>query len=153
MVESYLTSFRMIIRKDIIRSVGSFMSLNEILMRNDYINSLKIRKFNNNSICFDYNTYSFLNEYKYKNTYLIKNRNTYLTRYSFNIFNNEYNYLFYIQADYKSPNRTIWNLFVKYNNLLVDNKDLNDKLIKKYLTRCLNKNNENIHPILYNSLK
>ena len=56
----------MIIRKDIIRSASSFMSLNDILMRNDYINSLRIRKFNNNSICFDYNTYSSLNEYKLK---------------------------------------------------------------------------------------
>ena len=152
-VESYLTSFRMIIKKDIIRSVSSFMNLNEILVKNDYINSLRITKYNNNSICFNYNTYSYYNEYKYKNIYLIKNKNTYLTKYSFNIFNSEYNYLFYIQAIYKNPNRTIWNLIVKYNNLLVDNKELNDKLIKKYLSKCLNKNNEIIHPILYNYLK
>jgi len=153
LAECYLTSFRILIKKDIIRSAGSFMNLNEILMNNDYINSMRITKFQNNSICFNYNTYSFFNEYKYRNIYLIKNKNTYLTKYSFNINNDEYYYLFYIQAIYKSPNRTIWNLFVKYNNLIVKDKDLNDKLIKKNIYGCLNKNNEKIHPIIHNSFK
>jgi hypothetical protein len=55
-------------------------------------------------------------------------------------FNEEY--LFYIKAFYKSQNRTIWNIKIKYN------KEANDKIIYDYLYRCLNKKtNEIYNPI------
>ena len=146
-VESYITSFDIIIRKNILGSVSNFMNLNEIL--ND--KKCRIYKFNNSSLCFNYKTFSYLNDYKYNNIFLIKNKNTYLTKYSFKILNDEFNYLFYIKAFNKSPNRTIWNFKIKYNNLIINNKDKNDKIIYDYLFRCLNKKtNEKYNPLLIN---
>lgn len=106
---------------------------------------MKITKFNNSSICFNYKTYSNFEDYEYNNIYLIKNKNTYITTYNFINFNEEYKYLFYIKAFYKSPNRTIWNIKIKYNNLIVINKEANDKIIYDYLYRCLNKKTNEIY--------
>jgi hypothetical protein len=150
----YITSFNIVIRKNMIGSVSNFLNLNEILNNNDSINYMKITKFNNSSICFNYKTYSNFEDYEYNNIYLIKNKNTYLTTYNFINFNEEYKYLFYIKAFYKSQNRTIWNIIIKYNNLIVINKEANDKIIYDYLYRCLNKKtNEIYHPILLNLFK
>ena len=89
---------------------------------------MKITKFNNSSICFNYKTYSNFEDYEYNNIYLIKNKNTYLTTYNFINFNEEYKYLFY--------------------------KEANDKIIYDYLYRCLNKkSNDKYHPILVNLFK
>lgn len=148
-VESYLSSFKIIIKKDLINSVSSFMDLNDVLLKN----SVKITKYNNKSICFNYKTYSIFDDYKYYNLFLIKNKNTYLTKYSFKIFNDEYKYLFFIKAFYKSHNRTLWNLHVKYNNLFIPNKTLNDQIILYYLNSCLFKKNNIPHPILINFFK
>lgn len=153
-VEGYITSFNIIIRKNMIGSVSNFLNLNEILNNNDNINYMKITKFNNSSICFKYKTYSMYEDYEYNNIYLIKNKNTYLTTYNFINFKEEYKYLFFIKAFYKSNNRTIWNFTIKYNNLIINNKEENDKIIYNYLYRCLNKKtNELYHPILINLFK
>lgn len=150
-VDGYTTSFNIVIRKNMIGSVSNFLNLNEILTNNYYINNMKIYKFNNSSICFKYKTFSNYEHYEYNNIYLIKNKNTYLTTYNFKIFNDEYKYLCFIKAFNKSQNRTLWNLKIKYNNLIVNNKQENDKIIYNYLYRCLNKkNNEKYHPILLN---
>jgi hypothetical protein len=150
-IDGYLTSFKIVIRKNILGSVSNFLNLNEILINKTYYNYMKISKYNKYSICFNYKTYSNLEDYKYNNIYLIKNKNTYLTKYSFKNFNDEYKYLFYIKAYQKSPNRTIWNFNVKYNNLIINNKEENDKLIYHYIYKCLNKKtNDNYHPILVN---
>lgn len=153
-IDGYMTSFKIVIRKNIIGSVSNFLNLNEILTNKNYYNYMKIRKYNNSSICFDYKTYSIFEDYKYNNLYLIKNKNTYLSKYSFKIFNDEYKYLFFIKAFIKSPNRTIWNFNIKYNRLLIDNKDDNDQLIYNYLYKCLNKKSNDVyHPILLNLLE
>jgi hypothetical protein len=150
LVDSYMTSFNIIVRKNIIDSVSNFMNLNEILMKNDYSNIMRIHKFNNSSICFNYKTYSIFEDYKYNNIYLIKNKNTYLTKFSFD----DYKYLFYIKTFNKSPNRTIWNFTIKYNQLLIKNKEENDKIIYQYLNRCLNKKtNDNYHPFIISLFK
>lgn len=150
----YITSFNIIIRKNMLGSVSNFLNLNEILTNNNYFNYMKIYKFNNSSICFNYKTYSNYEHYKYNNIYLIKNKYTYLTTYNFKNFNDEYKYLFFIKAFYKSQNRTIWNFKIKYNNLIINNKQENDKIIYDYLYRCLNKkSNDKYHPILVNFFK
>lgn len=150
-VDSYIISFNINIRNNMIGCVSNFMNLNEILMKKDYTNNMKIQKYNNNSICFNYRTYSFIEDYIYNNIYLIKNKNTYLIKYSFNNFNDEYKYLIYIKAINKRPNRTIWNMTIKYNKLLFNNKNENDKIIYKYIFKCLNKKiNYSYHPIITN---
>ena len=147
--DCYITSFNINIRNNMIGSVCNFMNLNEILIKNDYTNCMKIQKINNSSIIFNYRTYSLIEDYIYNNIYLIKNKNTYLTKYSFHNFNEHYEYLMFINAIKKSPNRTIWNLKIKYNKLLFNNKIENDKLIYKYIYKCVNKKiNEPYHPIL-----
>jgi len=131
-------------------SVSNFMNLNEILMKNDYSNMMRIHKFQNSSVCFNYKTYSIFEDYKYDNIFLIKNRNTYLTKFSFD----DYNYLFYIKTIDKSPNRTIWNFTIKYNELLIKNKEENDKIIYQYLNRCLHKKTiDKYHPFLTSLFK
>lgn len=147
--ECYITSFNINIRNSIIGSVSSFMNLNEILMKNDYSNSMKIHRINNSSLIFNYRTYSLIEDYIYNNIYLIKNKDTYLAKYSFYNFNDHYEYLMFIKANEKSPNRTTWNIKIKYNKLLFNNKIENDKLIYKYIYKCVNKKtNEPYHPIL-----
>lgn len=148
---SYITTFNIKIRNNMISCVSNFMNLNEILMKNDYTNHMKIQKINNSSIIFNYKTYSIIEDYIYNNIYLIKNKNTYLIKYNFYNLNDEYKYLIYINASNKSPNRTIWNLKIKYNKILFNNKIENDKLIYKYIYKCLSKKiNQNYHPILIN---
>lgn len=150
-VDCYIISFNIKIRNNMIGCVSNFMNLNEILMKKDFTNNMKIQKINNSSICFNYKTYSFIEDYIYNNIYLIKNKNTYLIKYSFNNFNDEYKYLIFINAIDKSPNRTIWNLKIKYNKLLFNNKNENDKIIYKYIYKCLNKKiNQSYHPLLNN---
>ena len=40
------------------------MNLNEILMKNDYTNKIIIQRYNNNlSLCFNYKTYSQIEDY------------------------------------------------------------------------------------------
>lgn len=146
---SYIISFNINIRNNMINCVSNFMNLNEILVKNDYTNYMKIQRINNSSLIFNYKTYSIIEDYIYNNIYLIKNKNTYLIKYSFYNFNDEYKYLIFIKAFNKTPNRTIWNLKIKYNKLLFDNKIENDKLIYKYIYKCVNKKiNQNYHPIL-----
>lgn len=149
-VECYITTFNINIRNNLIGSVSNFMNLNEILMRNDYTNKMIIQKYNNNfSLCFNYKTYSQIEDYIYNNIYLIKNKNTYLIKYSFNNFNDEYKYLFFIKANSITPNRTNWKVKIKYNRLLFDNKIENDKIIYKYMNICVNKKPIiQYHPIL-----
>lgn len=134
-----------------VRCVSNFMNLNEILMKNDYTNYMKIQKINNSSLIFNYRTYSTIEDYIYNNIYLIKNKNTYLIKYNYYNFNDEYKYLIYIKSINKSINRTIWKLKIKYNKLLFNNKNENDKLIYKYIYKCVNKKtNQSYHPIINN---
>jgi len=77
----YITSFNIIIRKNMLGSVSNFLNLNEILTNNNYFNYMKIYKFNNSSICFNYKTYSNYEHYKYNNISLIKKHLYYLILY------------------------------------------------------------------------
>ena len=117
--ECYITSFNIKIRNNMINSVSNFMNLNDILIKNDYTNNMRIEKINNSSIIFNYRTYSLIEDYIYNNIYLIKNKNTYLIKYTFQNFNDEYKYLIFIKAFNKSSNRTNWNLKIKYNRRIL----------------------------------
>jgi len=46
-IDGYMTSFKIVIRKNIIGSVSNFLNLNEILTNKNYYNYMKIRKYNN----------------------------------------------------------------------------------------------------------
>jgi len=94
-------------------SVSNFLNLNEILTNNYYFNyiNLIIHPF-----------VLIIKHYKYNNIYLIKNKYTYLITYNFKNFNDEYKYLFFIKAFYKSQNRTIWNFKIKYILLIINKK-------------------------------
>lgn len=151
--DCYITNYKIVIKKDMMNCVSNFMYLNEVLMNNDYSNLMRIKKYDN-SIYFNYKTYSIVEDYKYEYKYLIKDENTYIIKYTFKIFNEDYDYLFYIKAFNKSSNRTIWNIILKYNQLLINDKTNNDKFIYKYLNRCLYKTNDNnIHPYISNIFK
>ena len=65
--ECYITSFNIKIRNNMINSVSNFMNLNDILIKNDYTNNMRIEKINNSSIIFNYRTYSLIEDYIYNN--------------------------------------------------------------------------------------
>ena len=95
----YISKFHMISRNGIYETAINFMNLNEILNSNDKTNKLNISFYNkNNSILFNYNTYSELDDYKYHHTYLLKNKNFFIAKYSFNIDYNKYSYLLLIKS-------------------------------------------------------
>jgi len=153
LVDCYITNYKIVVKKDMINCVSNFMYLNEVLMKNDYSNLMRIKKYDN-SIYFNYKTYSIVEDYKYEYKYLIKNKNTYIIKYTFKIFNEDYDFLFYIKAFNKSSKKTSWNIILKYNQLFINDKIKNDKFIYKYLNRCLYKTNDNIiHPYILNIFK
>lgn len=139
---TYITSFNLLIKKNNNKLIGNFMNLNKIINSNDYSNKLKIEK-QNKYICYKYITYSDNDDYIYDNIYLIKNKNnTIITRFSFDIFNITYTYLCLINFKNISINRTLINVYVKYNTLILNNKTLNDKIIYKYILKCFIKNDK-----------
>ena len=126
----------------------SFMNLNQILNKNEKKNNLTINYYNNNSsILFNYNTYSYLEDYKYSYKYLLKDKNTYLIKYDFTVHNENYKYLMLIKSSYMSLTKIKWDIYMKYNNLIF-NKQINDKIISKNIRGCILKNETIINPIL-----
>lgn len=126
----------------------SFMNLNQILNKNEKKNNLTINYYNkNSSILFNYNTYSYLEDYKYSYKYLLKNKNTYLIKYDFNINHENYKYLMLIKSSNVSLSKIKWDIYMKYNNLMF-NKQTNDKIISKMIRGCILKNETTINPIL-----
>jgi len=146
----YIARFSIITRNDICSSVCSFMDLNDVINRRDkgeYINNLRIKRYNNSSICFTYNTYSQSGYYNYKYKYLIMNVNTYLIKYEIDVDDYIYKYLFYIKANKMinniHVNRTIWNVIMKTN----ETHNMNIGIIRLF-KRCVNKRINNINPLL-----
>jgi hypothetical protein len=147
----YVTNFQLIIRNNNYNPAISFMNLNKILNSNEKKNDLNINYYNNNqSIIFNYKTYSYLEDYKYSYKYLLKNKNTFLIKYDFRIFDDLYKYLIYIKSSIISPTRIRWDICVRYNNLIINDKQANDKIIIKTIRSCISKNETNVHPILNN---
>lgn len=145
----YITNFQLIIKNK--NPAISFMNLNKILNLNEKKNDLSINFYNKNqSIIFNYKTYSYLEDYKYSYKYLLKNKNTYLIKYEFNIFDDLYKYLIFIKSSIISPTRIKWDVCVRYNNLIINDKNANDKIIIKTIRNCISKNETVIHPILNN---
>ena len=124
------------------------MNLNEILNTNHKNNRLNISYHNNNkSILFNYNTYSELDDYKYHHTYLLKNKNFFIAKYSFNIDYNKYSYLLLIKSNDIHLNKVEWNINIKYNCIFI-NKLENDKIMLKFIKKCIYKKSAVINPIL-----
>ena len=131
----------------------SFMNLNKILNHNEKKNNLTINYYNKNkSILFNYNTYSYSEDYKYSYKYLIKNKDTYLIKYDFNVFPDNYKYLILIKSSKITSSKIKWDIYMKYNNKILD-KITNDKIIAKTIRECISKNETNINPILANYFK
>ncbi len=141
----YSSNFQIIIKNNHFNPAISFMNLNENLNNNKKINISYLN--NNHSLFFDYNTYSYLEDYKYSHKYLLKNKNLFIAKYSFNIDYSYYKYLLLIKAQNLNNNRILWNVYVKYNSILI-NKNENDKIILKMIKRCIYKKPLIINPIL-----
>jgi len=146
----YSSNFQIIIKNNNYNPAISFMNLNENLNSNKKINVSYSN--NNNSLLFNYDTYSYLEDYKYSHKYLLKNKNLFIAKYSFNIDFNYYKYLLLIKSKELNNNRILWNVYVKYNYILI-NKNENDKIILKMIKRCIYKKPLNINPILLNFFK
>lgn len=141
----YSSNFQIIIKKNNYNPAISFMNLNDILNSNNKINISYIN--NNKSLLFNYNTYSYLEDYKYSHQYLLKNKNLFIVKYSFNIDYDQYKYFLLIKSTELNKNRILWNVYVKYNNILI-NKNENDKIILKTIKQCIYKKILNVNPIL-----
>lgn len=146
----YISRINLIIKPLNNNPAISFMNLNKILNNNEKKNNLIIKYYNNNeSILFNYNTYSYLEDYNYSYQYLLKNKETYLIKYKFNVYDYQYKYLILIKSLNISKTKIKWDIYIKYNNLIL-NKKTNDKIISKLIRGCIIKNETKIHPILNN---
>lgn len=137
---SYISRFQLISRNNIYNTAINFMNLNEIL--NDHCKRyhLNIYNYNNKSLCFKYETFSYMDDYRYKNIYLLKDHNTYLGSYKFKIEDSNYNYLILIKTKFKTETRTFMDIYVKYNQIII-NKETNEYFIYKTIQSCINKKN------------
>lgn len=146
----YSSNLKVFLRKSNNNPAINFMNLNEILNNKNKNNMLNITYLNNNkSILFNYNTYSYLDDYKYSHEYLLKNKNFFIAKYSFNIDYNNYKYLLLIKSYLINNYKYQWNIHIKYNNLFI-NKNETDKIILHMIKRCIYKKQNNINPILTN---
>ena len=146
----YSSNLKIFLRKSNINPAINFMNLNEILNSNDKTNKLNISFYNkNNSILFNYNTYSQLDEYKYTHTYLLKNKNFFVAKYSFDIDFKKYKYLLLIKSSNLNNTKIEWNIIIKYNNIFI-NKNENDKIISRIIKSCIYKKSKIINPLLAN---
>ncbi len=145
---SYISRFHMISRNNIRDTAINFMNLNEILNDSCKRYHLNIHNYNNKSLCFNYETFSYVDDYRYKNIYLLKDKTTYLASYKFKIDDSKYKYLILIKTKMKTKTRTIMDIYVKYNQIII-NKKINDYLIYKTIYSCVNKKQlSNINEIL-----
>ncbi len=152
--DGYIQRFRIKSKNDICKSVCSFMDLNDIINnrdRGEFINNLRVRTYNNSSICFTYNTYSKMGYYNYRYTYLLRDKNTYLIKYEIDVDGYIYKYLFFIKSHISRGsyiNRTEWDVIMKTN----EDKYIENSVIR-LLKRCVNKRVDKINPLLINYFK
>jgi len=148
----YSTNIKIISKRDMCDTIGNFMNLNEILNKNNKENNLKIVNYNNKSLSIKYNTYSYLEEYEYKNEIIIKNKNNYYGIYKFKIDELEFKYLFKIRSKDISNNnkRTLWDIDIKYNNNYVSSLEDVNNTIYKIIFGCVNKRPNKRNEILEN---
>lgn len=157
----YSTSFQIASRRNLYDTIGNFMNLNENLNNKNINNNLKISKYNNNtSIIFSYDTYSLLEDYKYKNKIILKDKNTYYASYIFNIDDTKFKYLIKMVKDNRDDNRDDsrdenkrnlkFNISIKYNcNYIGYVSDMN-MIIYKIIFGCINKKPTQINELLKN---
>ncbi len=149
----YSSRLKLLIKPNNYNPAISFMNLNKVLNHNEKKNNLTIYYYNKNtSILFNYNTYSYLEDYKYSYKYLIKNKNTYLIKYDFNVFSDNYKYLMLIKSSNITSSKIKWDIYIKYNNEIL-NKKTNDMIVSKTIRDCISKNETIINPILANYFK
>ncbi len=124
-ISAYIYHYSLLIKPKIKEDIHKLLSLDKILAEKNNINQnhLRIYKYHN-GICYKYNTYSNMNDYKYNNLYLIKNNDTFLINFKFTIndmINDEFNYLILIKLK-----NNIIDIFIKYKkNNICDNIILN----------------------------
>lgn len=81
--------------------------------------------------------------FSYKYLYLIKNRTTYLSKYSLNYNSNCYKYEFNINANEVSKYETNWSVDVKFNYKNEDYINITKSYIKDWVNYNINNNNKN----------
>jgi len=144
----YTSRLQLIIKPTNYNPAISFMNLNKILNNNEKKNNLLINYYNNNkSIIFNYNTFSYLEDYNYSYKYLLRNKETYLIKYNFNVNDETQKYLILIKSKNISITKIKWDIYIKYNYLII-NKETNDRIITKIIRGCILKNESKINPIL-----
>ena len=101
-ITAYIYKYSLILKPKIREDITKLLELDNILKKQNEINEnyLRIYKYPD-ALCYKYNTYSQMGDYKYKNLYMIKdNNNTYSLRYKIDIndiIREEYNYLILIK--------------------------------------------------------
>jgi|LakMenE01Jun11ns_1017448.scaffolds.fasta_scaffold9959663_61 hypothetical protein len=117
----YIYHYSIILNQKILTDIPKLLNLNEIIENKEFFfnHRLKKYKYNKNTICYKYNTYSKYLEYKYINTYLIKDNKTFLLKYNFFLEDNtEYKYLLLLKININNS----LDIFIKYNNTtIIDN--------------------------------
>jgi len=152
------SNLKVISQLNLCDTVGNFCNLNEVL-NNPLNKQLKIKKYNNRSISFNYETSSCIDKYNYKHKYLIIDKNNYYVRYSFKLYDdvNEQNkYLFKIKSSeiIKNDNKlTLWDINVKYDkSFLMYIPNMKD-ILYHYIEMCINKKPKTPNKLLLEYLK
>lgn len=117
------------------RSNFQFLIINNNFNYNSIVSNLnynKIYHYNSTkSILYTYDTYSKLDDYKYSYKFLIRNNNTYLIKYIYNINDYNYNYLIFIRSSIYNQSNIKLNICIKYDHLIFDQKKNNKIIYKK----------------------
>jgi len=110
---------------------------------NDHNNIFDIIKNNMKPILILYDKKIMNTTFKYKHTYLIKNRNNYIFKYNY-IYNNEiHKYLFDIYAIEISKYETYWNITASFNHRLREIIEFSKISIINWFCNSIDNNNKN----------
>jgi hypothetical protein len=138
----YISNFNIKINNNIRDTAANLLDLNYVLNKKTPSNNLKSFEYDNygkKSLCYTYETLSNFDDYTYKNKVLFIDPCHYLATYNFNYDNYSYRYLLYINATKISNSLTSWDVKLKHNYRFADTIQLNEDMIKKWVSRCINK--------------
>lgn len=126
-ITAYIYKYSLMMKPKMINRINRLLSLDEVLNKRKEINEhhLRIYKYDK-AICYKYNTYSEMGDYKYRNKYLRKGNDTFLMSYKFNIneiIREDYNYLILMKIDNDKLN-----VIIKY-----EKRDISDNIILKMI--------------------
>lgn len=138
----YVSNFNLKINNNVRDTAINLLDLNNILNKKINSQNLTLFEYNNygkKSLCYTYETLSNFDDYTYKNKVLFINPYHYLATYSFNYDNYTYKYLLYINATEITKSLTSWDITFKHNYRFAETIKLNEDMIKKWVSRCINK--------------